>query len=289
MQYEKVGSLELSRLGLGTKRLPQTDVTHVLHVDGDVLREIVHASQEMGMNYVDTSYSAGKGEVEAGLGEDFSETGKRMNVSTSYFEMIDPRYDYVFEKQLKKLQTDCIELYYLEGMNDYSLDNLVESGTVDYLFEQKEAGRIANLGFSSEMGDEKLKDALARYPWDFVRLRINFYDWFQKGARGQYEIAGEKGIPVIAHGALRAGSAARLKPDALEVLREAHPKRSAAEWGLRFVKSLAGVKAVTVNVKSIAELEENARVFEDDEILAQDELALLDEASKLQRIVKRVS
>lgn len=289
MQYTKIGDIELSRIGLGTKRLPQTDVTHVVRVNKPVMREIVHAAQDLGINYVETSYSAGKGEVEAELGDGFAESGKRMRVSTSFFDMVDPRFDYVFQKQLKKLQTDCMDLYYLEGMNDFVKDGLIDSGAIDYLFEQKEAGRIANLGFSSELNGENLKTMLGQYPWDFVRLRINFFEWYQKTAREQYEAAAEAGVPILAHGALRVGPAALLKPDALAVLEEAVPGRSQAAWCLRFIKSLDAVNAVAVNVKGTKELAEDAAVFEDDAVLSEDELALLAKASELQRIVKRIS
>lgn len=289
MQYTKLGDIELSRIGLGTKRLPQTDVTHVVRVNKPAMRDIVHSAREMGINYVETSYSAGKGEVEAELGDDFVESGSRMHVSTGFFDMVDPRFDYVFCKQLKKLQTDCIDLYYLEGLNDFVRDGIIDSGVIDYLFEQKEAGRIAKLGFSSELSGENLKTMMAAYPWDFVRLRINFFDWFQKNAREQYEVAAEAGMPILAHGALRTGPAPSLKPDARSVLEAAAPGRSQAEWCLRFVKTLEAVNAVAVNVKTAEELAEDAAVFADDKGLCADEESLLAEAAKLQHVVKRVS
>ena len=49
---------------------------------------------------------------------------------------------------------------------------------------------------------------LARGPWDFVQIQLNYYDWFHGTAREQYEILREHGIPIMvmepAHGGMLA-------------------------------------------------------------------------------------
>ena len=56
----------------------------------------------------------------------------------------------------------------------------VDNGMLDYLAEEREAGRIRNLGFSYH-GDVKVFDYLLsqhdKYKWDFVQIELNYLDW----------------------------------------------------------------------------------------------------------------
>lgn len=219
MQYGTVNGCKISRLGLGTKRFPTEDSSRVVHLDVKTASAIFQAAIDGGVDFFDTSYSNHKGEAESFLGDEFAKVAKPLHVCTSFFEMVDPRYEYVFQKQLKKLGKECIDFYAIEGVTDINKEVNVESGAIDYFFERKEAGQIAQIGFNSELSPDELAKFLKRYPWDFVRMRINFFDWFEGRTREAYEIASEAGVPILAHGALRVGPASLLKEDALAVLR----------------------------------------------------------------------
>ena len=283
MQYASIGTTDISRFGIGTKRLPTTDVSRVERIDTARSYDIVQAALSEGVSFMSTSYSDRKGEAESFYGDDLAQLENRPFIATSYFELVDPRFEYVFQKQMKKLKTDCIDFYFLEGVCDLTRMRDIDSGAVDFLFAQKEAGKIAHLGFSSELNAENLQDYLKRYPWDFVRLRLNFFDWFMKGAREQYETASEAGLPIVAHGALRVGPRDHLKPEAREVLRAANAERSTIDWSLRFVKGLENVRVLTCNVSSEDQLREDVAVFQDDEVLEEVEVQALAEAANKQK------
>ena len=284
MKYSTVGDCEISRFGMGTKRMPTTDKSRVVRLDVDAAKEIAAALTGAGGNFFDTSYSDHKGESEAFLGEYLAEnTGKRLYVATSFFEMVDPRFDYVFQKQLKKLGTDCIDFYYIEGVSDMNRMKDIDSGAVDFFFEQKEAGKIKHLGFSSEMKAENLKLHLDERPWDFVRMKVNYYDWYLRGVRESYEVASEAGIPIFAHAPLRAGITPNLKPAAFEVLKQHGSKYTSIEWALRFVNTLQNLTTITCNMYSPKEVEENAAVFESDATLTDEEFAYLEQVAQAQR------
>ena len=277
MQYRTIGSTTVSRFGMGTKRLPRTDVTRVDRLDVDASREILKAALSCGVNH--------KGESESFLGDELSTEERQTAIQTSFFELVDPRYDYVFQKQLKKLRRPCIDLCTVEGTCDLTRMRDIDSGAVDFLFARKEAGEINQPGFSSELSAQNLREHLKLYPWDFVRMRVNFFDWFEKGAREQYEVISEAGIPIIAHAALGMGPRDHLRSEAYAVLKEAFPQRQEIEWGLLFVKSLENVCAVTCNTHSVAQLRQDCAVFDDDETLGADELELLVRAAAAQRAV----
>lgn len=283
MQVNDINGVSISRFGLGTKRFPTEDSSRVIHLDTKAADAILDTCLQNGVNFFDTSYSNHKGEAETFLGERLSKASEPTYVATSFFEMVDPRYDYVFQKQLKKLERSAIDFYHVEGVTNLNQEVNVDSGAIDFLFAQKEEGRIAQLGFSSELSADRLGDFLKRYPWDFVRLRINFYDWFLRGVREQYEVAAEVGVPIIAHGALRTGPASRLKEEPLRILQEAAPGRSSVDWGLRFVKSLPEVRAVSCNVYSVGQVEQDMAVFDDDAVLDAAEMDALKAAAEAQQ------
>lgn len=286
MQCNDINGVSISRFGLGTKRFPTEDSSRVIHLDTKAAEAVLSACTAHGVNFFDTSYSNHKGEAEAFLGEQLPKIGTPTHVITSFFEMVDPRYEYVFQKQLKKLGRDTIDFYAVEGITNLNQEVNVDSGAIDYLFAQKEAGAIGQLGFSSELSADKLGAFIGRYPWDFVRLRINFYDWFERGVREQYEAAVEAGLPIIAHGALRCGPASHLKEEPLRILKEANAERSSVDWGLRFVKSLSEVRVVSCNVHSVAQVEQDMAVFEDDVMLDAADMEALRAAAEAQRARK---
>ncbi len=314
MQYSDINGTSVSRFGLGTKRFPTEDSSRVIHMDAQAAHGIVEACLAHGVNFFDTSYSNHKGEAETFLGQELATVAQPTYVATSFFEMVDPRFDYVFQKQRKKLERDCIDFYSVEGVTDLNQEVNVTSGAIDYLFERKEQGQSGQLGFSAELTAENLASFAKRYPWDFVRLRVNYFDWFEKEGRAQYEAACEAGLPIIAHGALRTGPATRLKdevlpaedpaflygavlpwpdgaavqkrPGALAVLKEADPTRSSIDWALRFVKSLPGVRTVSCNVYSVEQVEQGMAVFEDDVLLDGEQMAVLERAAQAQRTRK---
>ncbi len=293
MEKRNIGRIALSRLALGTKRWPMQDTSRVDRLDRDIAADMLDAAAGHGMNLVVSSYSDIKGEAEDFLGSTFGEKGAagagcaRPHVATSFFELVDPRFSYVFQKQLKKLRADRVDLYFVEGVCDHTRMRDIDSGAVDFFFEQKEAGKIGALGFSSELSPENLAAYLARYPWDFVRMKVSYHDWFCKDLQASMQAAREAGVPVLAHGALRCPANSTLSPAALDILREAEPARSSVSWALMFAKSIDAVASVSCNMRSTRELEENAAVFSDGAVLDADGFSVLEAAAKAQRAGRR--
>ena len=109
MQYKSIASSAVSRLGIGTKRFPVADTLHAVHLDESAALEMVEQARRGGINLFDTSYSHRKGEAEQFLGCALEDAVGETHVTTSFFEMVDPRYEYVFQKQMKKLGRPCID------------------------------------------------------------------------------------------------------------------------------------------------------------------------------------
>ncbi len=283
MQYKSIASSAVSRLGIGTKRFPVADTLHAVHLDESAALEMVEQARRGGISLFDTSYSHRKGEAEQFLGCALGDAVGETHVTTSFFEMVDPRYEYVFQKQMKKLGRPCIDFYHIEEVCDLNYRRDVDSGAVDFLFGRKEAGEIGALGFSSQLNADNLRLYLGLYPWDFVRMRINYVDWFTSGVQECFSVVREAGLPVIAHGTLRLGPTSRLRPQALAALNEAAPGRSMVDWGLRFAKSIEGVASVVCNARTSTQVAEAVSVFADDAVLDAGEFEVLAEVARMQR------
>ena len=66
-----------------------------------------------------------------------------------------------------------------DGMEEFE-NRYMKNGILDFLQEERKAGRIRNLGFSYH-GDVRVFDYLLsrhdEYKWDFVQIQLNYLDW----------------------------------------------------------------------------------------------------------------
>ena len=74
-------------------------------------------------------------------------------------------------------------------------------GLVDWLWQQKAAGRIRNFGFSCHDNSAGFEYILRDQPWDFCQLQYNYLDRDDRaeeisGDRG-YQLTEECGVPLI--------------------------------------------------------------------------------------------
>ena len=88
----------------------------------------------------------------------------------------------MYRNSFTELQVDTIDYMLLhavgtggDSMAEFN-DRYMNNGILDFLVEEREAGRIRNLGFSFH-GDVKLYDYLLsqhdKYRWDFVQIQLN--------------------------------------------------------------------------------------------------------------------
>ena len=111
-------------------------------------------------------------------------------------------------------------------------------GIVDWLWEEKKAGRIRNFGFSCHDNAAGLEHILRDQPWDFCQLQYNYLDTDDRaeeiaGDRG-YALTEELGIPLIVMEPIKGGTLANLPADAAAPLTALDPDASAASWALRW-------------------------------------------------------
>lgn len=262
MQYrnDRYGN-PISALGFGCMRFTRKGGSFdVAKAEKEVLRAV-----ELGVNYFDTAYLyVGN---EACLGEILSRNHLRekVHIATKL-----PQYkiasaeaiEACFQEELRRLQTDYIDYYLMHMLTDIaSWERLEKLGIRDWIARKKQEGAIRQIGFSFHGNTEMFLKILNDYDWDFCQIQYNYMDENAQAGRKGLRAAAEKGIPVIIMEPLRGGRLVELLPEKARALMERHtPRRSPAEWALRWLWNQPEVTCVLSGMNSLEMVEENCRV-----------------------------
>lgn len=262
MQYRKDPKFgnELSALGFGCMRFTKKGGS----IDREKAEREMLAALQGGVNYFDTAYIyPGSEEILGG----FLAKGYRdsVNIATKLPHYIIKNLrdaDKIFDEELSRLKTDRIDYYLIHMLTDIkSWNRLEEMGIHDWIAARKSDGRIKRIGFSFHGGASAFIEILNAYDWDFCQIQFNYMDEnYQAGLAG-LRAAAEKNIPVIIMEPLRGGRLADgLPTDVKEIFASSEPKRSPAEWGLRWIWNFPEVTVILSGMNSTEQVEENLRV-----------------------------
>lgn len=242
----------LSQLGFGCMRLPGDSE--------EAKRQIVYAI-EHGVNYFDTAYVYPGSEAALGraLEGGYRERVKIATKMPPYLVKKYEDFDRIFETQLGRLRTNRIDYYLLHMLTDRNgFERIRSLGFEKWLSEKKAKGRIGNIGFSYHGGRDEFPRLIDAFPWDFCMIQYNYLDEHNQAGRAGLEYAQAKGLPVIVMEPLRGGRLAwGLPGEVKQLFTHANPRRSAAEWGFRWVYDHPGVTTVLSGMNSLAMVEEN--------------------------------
>ena len=260
MEYRKDG---ISILGFGCMRFPKKGGGIDL---AETERELAFAI-ENGVNYFDTAYIYRGSEKALGFLLKKNHWRERVKIATKmphYLIKSVEGLERVFEEQLSRLKTDYIDYYLMHMLPDIHIwKKLVRMGVLEWLEEKKAAGEIRRIGFSYHGNTQNFTALLDAYEWDFCQVQYNYMDEFSQAGRDGVKYAAQRGIPVIVMEPLRGGRLAEGLPvQAKKLFARAEPKRSPAEWGLRWLWNQPEVSVVLSGMNSMEMLKENIRVAE---------------------------
>jgi predicted aldo/keto reductase-like oxidoreductase len=292
MQYRTVhknGDM-LSALGFGTMRLP----TKSGKIDQErATRQICYAIDK-GINYIDTAFLYHGGESEKFLGNALSDGYReKVRIATKLSpECVKKREDMdeILDVQLKRLQTDYIDYYLLHGLDANNWKKLLDLGVFEFLEWAKAAGKIKNIGFSFHGDRQTFKEIIDAYDWVFCQIQYNFLDEENQAGTEGLHYAASKNIAIMIMEPLRGGMLSRKLPKVVRrIYRNADRKRSAAEWGLRWVWNHKEVTVVLSGMNEEDHIAENLKTCENalPGSLTPDELVIMDNiAESYKRLMK---
>ena len=289
---------KVSLLGFGMMRLPSVGGRSAREGNEEIYQEMVNGLVDYaiahGVNYFDTSpaYCQGKSEHSTGIAlsrhprDKYFIATKLSNFSPSTWSR--EASVAMYRNSMKELQVDYLDYLLLHGvgmgggMEEFE-NRYMKNGILDFLLEERKAGRIRNLGFSYH-GDIRVFDWLLsrhdEYKWDFVQIQLNYLDWKyarqinprNTDAEYLYGELSKRGIPAVIMEPLLGGRLSNVPGTIAARLKQREPEMSVASWAFRFAGSLPGVQTVLSGMTRMEHLQDNLRTYSPLKPLTEDDL-----------------
>ena len=287
---------KVSILGYGCMRWPMIKDENGRDIcDQEAIDRLIDYAIEHGVNYFDTAPVYLQGQSESATGkslkryprESYYIATKLSNFSNASRENSIEMY----RKSLENLQTDYIDYYLLHSLGNEAgfKYRFVDNGIMDFLMEERKAGRIRNLGFSFHGSKEGFDEMMAyheKYHWDFVQIQLNYVDWRHASGRNadaeylQQELD-KRGIQSVIMEPLLGGRLSKVPQYVADRLKERNPEGSVASWAFRFAGTHEGVLTVLSGMTYMEHLQDNVKTYSPLVPLDEDELAFLDETAEI--------
>jgi hypothetical protein len=285
---------KVSLLGYGMMRLP-SKVDNGDEFDQDMINRQVDYAIEHGLNYFDTSpvYCQGKSERCTGIAlsrhkrSEYFVATKLSNFNRDYWKR--EKAIEMYRNSMKELQVDYIDYYLLHavggGMDEFN-GRYVDNGIMDFLLEERKAGRIRNLGFSFHGYKAVFDEVLAlddKYHWDFCQIELNYLDWDYADeindrnvdASYLYAELEKRNIPSVIMEPLLGGRLVKLPQYLMTELKQKNPERSVASWAFRYAGTPKGVLTVLSGMTFMEHLKDNLLSYCPLEPLSDEEMEYL--------------
>ena len=280
MEYRSMDKLGIktSLLGFGCMRFPTKADGTIDEAKAEAMLDRAYAS---GVNYFDTAYPYHNGESEPLVGRIM----KKYDRHSFYLATKLPVWlvkeasdvDKYLNEQLERLQTDYVDFYLMHAMGKERWDEMLKIGCVDRLIELQKQGKIKYLGFSFHDGYEAFEEIINYRDWDFCQIQFNYMDCDEQATFKGYDLAKEKGIPLVIMEPVKGGTLARLSDDIMDKFATADPNASAASFALRWVGTLDNVKVILSGMTTDEQLEDNLKTFDSFKPMDQKELDMIED------------
>lgn len=304
MTYRKdTHGQEVSLLGFGMMRLPiEGGGTLREHpdakLDQELINRMVDYAMEHGVNYYDTApvYCRGMSEKATGIAlnrhprEKWLVATKMSNFRNwSREESIK-----MYEKSFEELGVDYIDYYLLHSFggvdNDGTSDfdkRFVDNGILDFLLEEREKGRIRNLGWSFHGLQSEFDKVVAmhdKYHWDFAQIQMNYVDWHYAheiepenvNAEHLYTELEKRNIPIVIMEPVLGGRLATLNEALANQLKASEPDRSLASWAFRHLGMFPRIMTSLSGMSAMEHVEDNVRTHCPMTPLSDEQMLLLE-------------
>lgn len=273
-------------------------------VDQEAVNDLVDYALAHGVNYFDTAppYVRGLSEEATGIAlsrhprDSYYIATKMSNHHLARKglkgkELYDASLE-MYRNSLAKLKTDYLDYYLLHNLGGetgmpFLMQRFFDSGVLDFLLKEREAGRIRNLGFSYH-GDVKVFDYMLslhdKVHWDFVQIQLNYVDYrhasgMNFNAEYLYDELQKRNIPAVIMEPLLGGRLASLTDHLNGRLKQHSPEESIASWAFRFSGTFPGVLTVLSGMTYMEHLQDNLRTYSPLRPLNDAEMAMLEDTA----------
>ncbi len=295
---------KVSLLGFGMMRLPSKSGKSAREgneeIDQEMVNRMVDYAIAHGVNFFDTSpaYCRGKSEEATGIAlsryprDKYFVSTKLSNFSPSTWSREESLK--MYHNSFKALRVDYIDYMLLHGIGMGGMKNYeeryVNNGVLDFLLEERKAGRIRNLGFSYHGDIEVFNHLLAqhdKYHWDFALIQMNYLDWryakqtnaSNTNAEYLYNELHKRGIPALIMEPLLGGRLSKVPGNIVARFKQREPDRSVASWAFRFCGTYPGVLSILSGMTLMEHMQDNIKTLAPLKPLTESELIFLQDTA----------
>ena len=257
MKYRKFGRLDwqVSALGLGLTVKDNTAES------GNMLRYAF----DQGVNFLDVgsplvfkdnrNLSALLGQA---LGNNYRQKVKIAVAMPSFSINAAADFDRQLEDLLKWLNLDNVDFLTLGGLNRFSWPKLAELKITRQAEAAITAKKINHIGFLFHDQYQFLREIVESYDnWTHCQFQYSFMDVDHHPGASGLTYAADNGLAVVIVNPLMKGRLTKKPPETVaKIWAAAEPKRSAAEWGLRWVWNHPEVAAVIGDMDNMPQVQE---------------------------------
>ena len=287
---------KVSLLGFGCMRWPMVkDENGKDVINQEAVNEMVDYAIAHGINYFDTSpaYLQGQSEKAAGTAlKKYPRESYYIATKLSNFGDFSPEASIqMYQDSFEQLNTTYFDYYLLHsigrGGSEAFRKRYVENGLLPFLLQEREAGRIRNLGFSFHGSQPEFDYFMQLYDsgemhWDFCQIEMNYVDWRHadgvRNVNAEYLYAelDKREIPIIIMEPLLGGRLANVPDGIARQMKEREPDNSIASWAFRFCGSYPRVLCTLSGMTNMDPLLDNIKTFTHFRPLNEEELEFME-------------
>ena len=259
MKYREFGRLDwkVSALGFGLECLPSNEAESV---------NMLRCAIDGGVNFLDAGSPTTLKDnkhlsqlLQKALKEGYRQKIKITATLPSAKINTPGDFDRELEELLECLHENSIDFLTLGVLDRFSWPSLEAMNILARVEAAIKDKRIKHIGFFFHDQYQFLRNIIEAYDnWSFCRFQYSYMDIDHHPGASGLTYAVEKGLAVVVTRPLLGGRLTKGPPKAVaKIWSEARPKRSAAEWGLRWVWNHPEVATIISDMSNMEQVKAN--------------------------------
>lgn len=228
---------------------------------------IINRAIDLGINYIDTAASYGKGVSQLNIGRVMKTRRNEVFLATKTHDRTYDGSMRLLEESLKNLQTDRLDLWQLHNITTQEqVDQVFASdGAIKALEKARAEGMVRFLGITGHFEPLVLLNAIKRYPFDSILMALNAADVHYLSFKNYLLPEAQKlgiaiiGMKVATRGRILSSWTPPPLDEQPERLRTPKPGTISIKEALTYNMSLP-VSTTIIGVDSVAQIEENVSI-----------------------------
>lgn len=268
----KVGILSLG--GQATLEMPGTE---------EQSEKIINRAIDLGVNYIDTAASYGKGQSQLNIGRVMKNRRSEVWLSSKTHDVTYDGSMRLLEESLKNLQTDHLDTWQLHNVQrqDQLEKIFANDGAIKAMEKAKAEGMIRNIGITGHFEPLVLLDGIKRFPFDQILMAVNAADiHYLSFINYLLPEAQKKGIAIVGMKvATRGRMLSTWTPPPIaeqpERLATTKPGTITIREALTYNMSLP-VSTTIIGIDNLAQIEEDVKIASEFSPLSEDEMKAIE-------------